>query len=71
MAADVVTLAAHRAAYREHKTRADALKVQVDVALIQGIDSHEHHDLVSEMHDELICAAKHFTLAAILEEATT
>lgn len=66
-----MTAAEHRLAYRRYKANADELKVRIDLALVTGIDSHEHMDLVREYHDELMCAAKHFALAAAIEEATT
>jgi hypothetical protein len=66
-----LTVPEHRAAYQHHKARADMLKVRIDDGLVEGMDGEHHRALAEEYHDELICAAKHFTLAAVIEEMTT
>ncbi len=61
-----VTAAEHGIAYREHKARADTLKLMIDGGLVEGLDPAKHQRLVSEYHEELMCAARHFTLKAFL-----
>lgn len=62
-----VTAAEHRDAYRAHKGRADDLRVMIDNGLVEGLDPEKHRRLTAEYHDDLMCAAKHFALAALLE----
>lgn len=79
-----VTVEEHREAYREHKARADELLVKLErqtatavladptTTALEALREHGrvHRATVAEYHDELMCAAKHFALAAVLETVT-
>jgi hypothetical protein len=67
---DPVTVEDHRACYQEHRARADELKVQIDLGLINGLDPDKHRDMVTELHDELCCACHHYTAARLVALAT-